>query len=150
MATWTWMRYSYCWEIRPRTFVRAISEPDERYPLRDRYICLRATVVDTAENHGPITSRYVRLLADIDDPNLQWAWYSDEPIALGTTKHRCRIRHTRHGHSEVDAPAGRFTSASIAGLVVGAMGCFIFGLYLRGWLRERKALARQPGQDMIA
>jgi hypothetical protein len=40
--------------------------------------------------------------------------------------------------------------ASIAGLVVGAMGCFIFGLYLRRWLVERKALASQPGQDMLA
>jgi hypothetical protein len=35
----------------------------------------------------------------------------------------------------------RFHPASVAGLVVGAMGCFIFGLYLRRWLRERKAAA---------
>jgi len=40
--------------------------------------------------------------------------------------------------------------ASIAGLVVGAMGCFVFSLYLPGWLRERKALASEPQQDMIA
>jgi hypothetical protein len=45
---------------------------------------------------------------------------------------------------------GRFHPGTIAGLVVGAMGVFIFGLYLRAWLRERKALASQPGQDMIA
>ena len=44
----------------------------------------------------------------------------------------------------------RFHGASVAGLVVGAMGCFIFGLYLRRWLRERKALASQPPGDMIA
>ncbi|MHC4247932.1 MAG: hypothetical protein ACYS9X_02265 [Planctomycetota bacterium] len=50
----------------------------------------------------------------------------------------------------IDITASRFHGASIAGLVVGAMGCFIFGLYLRTWLRERKALASQPGQDMIA
>jgi hypothetical protein len=37
-----------------------------------------------------------------------------------------------------------------AWLVIGAMGVFIFGLYLRRWLRERKALASQPVQDMIA
>jgi hypothetical protein len=48
------------------------------------------------------------------------------------------------------AVVSRFHGASIAGIVVGAMGCFIFGLYLRGWLRERKALAGQPEQDMIA
>ena len=42
----------------------------------------------------------------------------------------------------IDSSASRlFTGASIAGLVVGAMGCFIFGLYLRRWLREGKAAA---------
>jgi hypothetical protein len=38
----------------------------------------------------------------------------------------------------------------MAGLDVGAMGCFIFSLYLRRWLRERKALASEPPGDMIA
>ncbi|MHC4253463.1 MAG: hypothetical protein ACYS9X_30465 [Planctomycetota bacterium] len=33
----------------------------------------------------------------------------------------------------VDTTASRFTGASIAGLVVGAMGCFIFGLHVRRW-----------------
>ncbi len=50
----------------------------------------------------------------------------------------------------VDASASRFHGASVAGLVVGAMGCFIFGLYLRRWMRVRKALASEPQQDMIA
>jgi hypothetical protein len=34
-------------------------------------------------------------------------------------------------------------------VVVGAMGYFIFGLYLRWCLTEREALARQPERDMI-
>jgi hypothetical protein len=50
----------------------------------------------------------------------------------------------------VDAGASRFTGASIAGLVVGAMGFFIFGLYHRRWLIEMKALASESGRDMIA
>ncbi|MHC5054279.1 MAG: hypothetical protein ACYTKD_06135 [Planctomycetota bacterium] len=50
----------------------------------------------------------------------------------------------------IDASASRFTGASISGLVVGAMGCFIFGLYLRRWLIDRKALAGTPPPDMIA
>jgi hypothetical protein len=49
-----------------------------------------------------------------------------------------------------DTSASGFRPASIAGFVVGAMGCFIFGLYLRAWLREKKALASEPPQDMIA
>ncbi|MHC4251328.1 MAG: hypothetical protein ACYS9X_19585 [Planctomycetota bacterium] len=39
----------------------------------------------------------------------------------------------------VETPVSRFTGESIAGLVVGAMGMFIFGLYLRRWLLGRKA-----------
>jgi len=49
-----------------------------------------------------------------------------------------------------DTTASRFHPASIAGLVVGAMGCFIFGLYLRAWLRERTARASELPEDMIA
>jgi hypothetical protein len=45
---------------------------------------------------------------------------------------------------------GRWHPASVGGLAVGAMGVFIFGLYLRAWLRERKALAGEPPRDMIA
>jgi hypothetical protein len=50
----------------------------------------------------------------------------------------------------LDTRSNRLDGSSIAGLVIGVMGCFIFGLYLRGWLRERKALASEPPQDMIA
>ena len=46
--------------------------------------------------------------------------------------------------------ASRLHGASIVGLIVGAMGCFIFGLYLRRWLRERKALASTAQPDMLA
>jgi len=50
----------------------------------------------------------------------------------------------------IDTTASRFHSGSIAGLVVVAMGCFIFGLYLRVWLRERKARAGEPQREMTA
>ena len=39
----------------------------------------------------------------------------------------------------VDARRSRFTGASIAGLVVGAMGVFVFTVALRHWLWERRA-----------
>jgi hypothetical protein len=48
------------------------------------------------------------------------------------------------------AASSSFTWQTIAGLIASAMGCFIFGLYLRGWLCQRKALASEPPQDMIA
>jgi hypothetical protein len=43
----------------------------------------------------------------------------------------------RFWHFVFDATASRFHPASIAGLVVGAMGAFVFGLYLRRWAKER-------------
>jgi len=39
----------------------------------------------------------------------------------------------------LDATASRFHPASIAGLVVGAMGVFVFTVALRHWLGERRA-----------
>ncbi|MHC5054388.1 MAG: hypothetical protein ACYTKD_06690 [Planctomycetota bacterium] len=39
----------------------------------------------------------------------------------------------------VDATRGRLTGESVAGLVVAAMGAFVFSLYLRRWLRVRRA-----------
>ena len=39
--------------------------------------------------------------------------------------------------------ASRFTGASIAGLVVGAMGVFVFTVALRHWLRERRKFREQ-------
>ncbi|MHC5054447.1 MAG: hypothetical protein ACYTKD_06995 [Planctomycetota bacterium] len=39
----------------------------------------------------------------------------------------------------VDMTASRFHPASVAGIVVGAMGVFVFGLYLRRWVKERRA-----------
>ncbi len=41
-------------------------------------------------------------------------------------------------HVVVDTTASRFTGASIAGLVVGAMGVFVFAVALRHWLGERR------------
>ncbi|MHC5053085.1 MAG: hypothetical protein ACYTKD_00030 [Planctomycetota bacterium] len=37
----------------------------------------------------------------------------------------------------LDATASRLHAASVAGLVVAAFGTFVFGLYLRRWLKER-------------
>ncbi len=38
----------------------------------------------------------------------------------------------------IDTTTSRFTGASIAGLVVGAMGMFVFSVALRHWLGERR------------
>ncbi len=38
----------------------------------------------------------------------------------------------------IDATASRFHGASIAGLIVGAMGVFVFTVALRHWVGERR------------
>jgi hypothetical protein len=47
--------------------------------------------------------------------------------------------NTSWGHVvHVDTTASRWHGASIAGLVVGAMGVFVFTVALRHWLGERR------------
>jgi hypothetical protein len=58
-----------------------------------------------------------------------------------------RAMRTPCGTVSLDTTVSRFHPGTIAGFVVGAMGVFIFGLYLRAWLRERKALASELLQD---
>jgi hypothetical protein len=44
-----------------------------------------------------------------------------------------------------DFTASRWHGASITGLVVGAMGVFVFTLYLRTWLKERSVRLEEAG-----
>ena len=63
------------------------------------------------------------------------------PNGWGTVMYSGHLQGLEEGAPIVRAEASRFHAASVAGIVVGAMGCFVFGLYLRRWLRERKARA---------
>jgi len=45
----------------------------------------------------------------------------------------------------LDTGAGRFTGASVAGIVVAAWCSFVFGLTLRRWLMDRRARLRAHG-----
>ena len=152
MTVWTWMRYSYAWDVTPdelwelkRQWHRA-----GRYPAEELYVQVPGTLRtwdDGSETLGHL---------DQSDGAIQ-VFRRDETPLPGTTL-RVVLKGRLSNIDEfgggymcpvVDATASRFHPASIAGLVVGAMGCFIFGLYLRRWLVDRKALARLPGRDMI-
>ncbi|MHC4251446.1 MAG: hypothetical protein ACYS9X_20190 [Planctomycetota bacterium] len=52
---------------------------------------------------------------------------------------RVSLGDVEPGKVTIDSRASRFHPASIAGIVVGAMGIFVFGLYLRRWVKERRA-----------
>ncbi|MHC5059005.1 MAG: hypothetical protein ACYTKD_30490 [Planctomycetota bacterium] len=70
----------------------------------------------------------------------------EAPLPSDSRVHRFKGRlsfHESNGglayHGYLHVGGGRLTGGSVAGLFVGAMGVFIFGLYLRRWLCERRA-----------
>ena len=118
MAAWTWMRYSYAWEVTEADFAGVTEHNADKHPFVGRYVAYRS-----ARGGGlPETMTGRVNLREIEPEDDELAPSPDARFCLVTT-----------------LPASRFHPASIAGLVVGVMGVFIFGLYLRRWLREREA-----------
>jgi len=158
MTAWTWMRYSYCWQATPREIVAA--EPgtilwDSGYV---RLSCLQEEHAVFREGcgfevHDPDVPDVVFPICLSEMDTYERAvclpeYPPDEPFdaprewdTSGTVPavHIGRIQAYYDGPGFLLAGASRFHPASVAGIVVGAMGCFIFGLYLKRWLRERKA-----------
>jgi hypothetical protein len=60
------------------------------------------------------------------------------PGVGGTWVGRVVTLSSTHGLTVVDTTISRFTAESVAGLVVGAMGVFVFALHFRRWLLERR------------
>jgi hypothetical protein len=168
MTAWTWIRYSYAWDVTAEQ-LRAYEEQSEREQEgAGTYFRLRTAVIryDYVGEHlylpGMGEDVYLRggsgqeVVLDVVLPLEPRPEPGIQVLLRGRlAPTRCLIvrpakRTLPTCDWAFDTTASRFTGASIAGLVVGAMGVFIFGLYLRGWLRERKALAGQPGRDMIA
>jgi len=193
MTAWTWMRYSYCWDISlqalhlqlgqnnmgrlvnawdktpgsrqmPMESLRRVLLDELGVPwLEDRYVRTEGRVRSKcrpplmALPEKPQLSSSAGIMMTDGESTLKVILPSSRqaPSADGVEVVFCgRIVATLDVANgcllALDSRVGRWHPASIGGLVVGAMGCFIFGLYLRSWLRERKALASQPPQDMIA
>ncbi len=182
MAGYTWMRYSYAWEVTPSQL--ADVKPSDMSRWKGRYVRLRGIVSRharvpewgmTVVGIRDATQERFRAMAlvpfaTIPSRNeavilggrlwdgkdyltacrgeLQLTWWG-KPVAPGHTPPIVLEDKTQDAICLLTV-VSRFHGASIAGLVVGAMGCFIFGLYLRTWLGDRKALAQAPEQDMIA
>jgi hypothetical protein len=186
MAAWTWMRYSYCWDISVRdlpalpegvhlgpmpfyiydamTDVERARERSARatwpetvlkHRLRERYVRVRGRVRSVSfeqdryvicEEFEPVISRcwVVSLVNDTDVIEVLLADTSEKPCSEGDeAEFRGRLALTAMWNWDrrpmaLDASVGRFHPGSVAGLVVAAMGMFVFALHLRGWLRGRK------------
>ena len=128
--------------------------------LRDRYVRMRGRVESTSSTSATIyddgsTTRPAERIVWVTDetgsvrilvPSVQEAPYREGE----DTELRGRLTaddwwwvadlsEKSMSQFALDISASRWHPASVAGLVVGSMGAFIFALYLRGWLRGRRA-----------
>ncbi|MHC4252370.1 MAG: hypothetical protein ACYS9X_24895 [Planctomycetota bacterium] len=166
MAAWLWMRYSYRWDVSPRDFWMDTLPPGyaDHY---DTYLDVdlsRRRAPDDAPGAYPNTAlvgRYVRVRGRYV-PNSRWydGLYTvrdpmnpDAYVVIGYPLKRalpedgamlCISGRVGFCSGEIDAlvlwpDESRWRPEAIAGLVVSAMGVFIFVLHLHRWLKERGA-----------
>ncbi len=174
-AAWTWMRYSYCWDVEPLTFSE-LTPPNSSWSvtnLHGRYVRVSGSVMnvqrgrpnafpdvpmlEVRDRQWPRLSVVSVIFPDSADLPCEsgghatfigraHALFSDEDRehfwnARPSTKLNGRVvllDPMRFGQPIVDTTASRWHGASIAGLVVGAMGVFVFTVALRHWLGERR------------
>jgi hypothetical protein len=148
MAAWLWFRYTHCWEARPDDFRGKVLDPD--HPLLGRYVRLRGELVPRP---GTSATNY----AFVRETGRQTE--APEAVAVrvpfGPYEHRNGEvafegrpdwRPTRTGARLVlETRTGPWTGQTVAGLVVGAMGVFVFGTAVRHWLRERRRFRESAG-----
>jgi hypothetical protein len=152
MAAWTWMRYSYCWDFSIRELEAC--ETSELYVRVSGYHTVILRTIDVL-TESPGDWRHGTVIAVCFQPG-DWMVPGRIPgYAERNDGGRVTVRgrttfpdESRRHQSDPGIILGesRFTGESVAGLVVGAMGALVFALYLRGWLRARRALqhAIQP------
>ncbi len=154
-AAWLWMRYSYRWDVAgkdlpqlrpvvPGDSVDWLAQSDlsalEENPLAGRYVRFRGELVGGADpcffkvtdSHGAFAWL---LVGALDFPaKRHWA----EREFVGRVVVVCGDGATLTALPVIDIAAGRFAGASIAGLVVGAWGTFVFAAAFLHWRRRPK------------
>jgi len=148
MTAWTWMRYSYAWDVTTEDIAecnydgsvwRLRGRPSSDHFFRDRYVCFEGHYYHGGGREGGPYEVVVW-----DGSGRHWRVLARKlPRApMGSrVAFRGRLKPMHGMPLCVDGTRSRLHGASVGGLAVGAMGCYIFGLYLRRWLRERKAAA---------
>lgn len=163
-AGWTWMSYSYCWELPPEKWesqepliLRRPPSPQQLRACRiarnalyarvGRYVRVKGTII---EQHSTAPLRRHGWGVIISAPRASILVYSvlndEAPGGLhDTLEFRGRVVGGVWAYAAImiDAGASRFHGASIAGLAVGAMGVFVFAVALRHWLGERRNLREE-------
>jgi len=167
-AGWTWMRYSYCWDMTVGEIVK--TQPGTPSNVTGRLVRFHGTVLYEVPN--PPLLPFMELLRNnvpavrVPHPQIsesprarllrkKWAWWVIGDLVHPDTEITVLVRGTEVLPIEeevttvgrvtlnpdvvIDTAFTRFHPASIAGLVVGAMGVFVFAVALRHWLGERRA-----------
>jgi hypothetical protein len=132
---WTWMRYSYCWDM-------ALAQLNRTHP-------------------DDLEGWFVRTEGDLSLAEDEWSYLGqatkgfffhprgmplpDVGSHIVVTGRAVGLRRLPGPLSSVapsiDCAASRFTWQSITGLIVGAIGVGVFGLTLRKWLMVRHQAA---------
>ena len=168
MAGYLWMRYSYVWDVSPTDMKLLWAKSAGGKITRFDGMLVRITAKTpfaTVPPGAPSVAEVV--LIDHDDHSSvsltaqvprsrlgpEYRVFEGDPgftmdreypsITLVGRKGSYRYPKYRPGPTRLDCYASRFHPASVSGLVVGAMGLFVFTVALRHWLRERKA-ATEP------
>ncbi len=148
-AAWLWMRYSYRWDVAGKDLpqLRPVVPGDSD-----------VSAVDSALEENPLAGRYVRFRGElvggadpcffkVTDPQGAFAWLLVGALDFPAKRHWaqrefvgrvvvvCGDGPTPRALPVIDIAAGRFTGASIAGLVVGAWGVFVFAAAFLHWRR---------------
>ncbi len=152
-AGYFWMRYSYAWELTPGDLDEARLPEAYRngdWPYGRRYVSvtgvlhIQRNVVRRGDD--PFESGVLRLANGQEmtvslnkaagiDGDMEGSIHGRLSMGVvGDLKEHTRVT----GYSPLfEVGYGRLTGTSIAGLMVGAMGVFAFGMAFRDWRRER-------------
>ncbi|MHC5055689.1 MAG: hypothetical protein ACYTKD_13345 [Planctomycetota bacterium] len=135
MAAWTWMRYSYGWDVT--------NIPSDRWGEGLYVEC-------SGEGLVPNESSLADFIAGAADGKRPSAFVRCNPgggLLVGRVGGPAIPDYDGHFFLSVrmvpflDTTTSRLRPASAAGLVVASFVTFVFALYLRSWLRERSAAA---------
>ena len=137
------MRYSYCWDVTPRSlFGEKGLVGREHWPDR-AYVRLPGPQTWNRVEGGDIA--YPRRFLMLGCPLHRGRYCPGPPrckpeewlgrVMVFSVLEDANVRW----EAEIDATASHFHPASIAGLLVGAMGVFVFAVALRHWLGQRRA-----------
>ena len=151
-AAWTWMRYSYCWTLTPEWIATALPDvvaDDTRFPSR-AYIEVTGKPLVYTEFFGGTDASIWATSFQVGDGASVLMYGTGTPPGYGRMTVSGRLGATDHGPDTADVlyiyrSQRRFHPASIAGLVVGAMGVFVSTVALRHCLRERRAAMALEG-----